>query len=452
MKFRTTLILALVLILGILGVVYLDKQDKSKEESDKQSEKILAYSGDDIRAIGIWPAGLMAVRDSAHWQLTQPIQTVGDDNNWNAIASMFEWAKMERIVSTEPAEYNSFGLLPPRAVLVLEGTRASDTLYVGDASPIGSLVYARKAGSPQVFLTTSSLWANVNKSLFELRDKSVLHFDQSKVTSLEIDNNKGNFYLSKEGGEWQLLRPQSYRADSPKIAELLNSLQYQKTTQFVAEQAHDVRSFGLDRPWAQVKLGLNSGLNSQVFSIGKASDVSFYARDGSRPMVFLVDSSFVNDLQVGLADLRDKKLLHINTSAVNGLTLTVSDTTFVCQKDTAGNWIMVEPFSRPVRGWKMTGILSDLDGSAAEGFVTESPGPLKPYGLDKPAIHCKLLQDGLVLDEFLLGKEKDLANRYAKTGRSEEIYLVKGTLFHKLNVRSSDLVETISPVAGLPQK
>lgn len=35
MRFRTTLILALVLALGILGVVYMDKQDKNKEKTER---------------------------------------------------------------------------------------------------------------------------------------------------------------------------------------------------------------------------------------------------------------------------------------------------------------------------------------------------------------------------------------------------------------------------------
>ena len=68
MRFRTTLFLALILLLGILGVVYLNKQDQAKEETKKSSEKILSYSGDNIIDIQLWPSGIHAIRDSNSWR------------------------------------------------------------------------------------------------------------------------------------------------------------------------------------------------------------------------------------------------------------------------------------------------------------------------------------------------------------------------------------------------
>ena len=99
MRFRTTLFLALILLLGILGVVYLNKQDQAKEETKKSSEKILSYSGDNIIDIQLWPSGIHAIRDSNSRRLLAPIRTDADQAIFDAIASMFDWAKAERVIS-----------------------------------------------------------------------------------------------------------------------------------------------------------------------------------------------------------------------------------------------------------------------------------------------------------------------------------------------------------------
>jgi hypothetical protein len=448
MKFRTTLILTLVLILGILGVVYLDKQDKAKEETTQKNEIVLPYAGEEIVQLGIWPAGIEAVRDSSGWQLLRPVRTAGDKINLNAIASMFEWAKMERTVSEDPGEYPAFGLLPPRAVLVLHSTSRTDTLYVGDESPVGSQIFARKAGHPEVFLTTTSLWSNINKTLFDLRDKNVLDFEQGKIAHLEIKNANGLFTLSKEGNQWQIMSPAAYQGDNNKISELLNSLQYQKAAQFIEENPRDLKPFGLDRPALQIRLGSSADSWVKTLAIGRMEDGTFYARDESRPPVFTVDSSFVRGLQVGLAALRNKKMVRFEPAAADGFEITVGDTTFICQKDTSGTWMVTQPFVSTARAWKITGLLNEVEKCEATGFITDAPASLKPFGLDKPRIHCRVTQQGTLTAELLIGKEKDLADLYAMTGSSKTVYLTKATLYEKLKVRSSDLVDNIPPAAG----
>ncbi len=444
MRFRTTLILALILILGILGVVYMNKKDQSAQNEKSADEKIVDYSGDEINAIGIWPAGFQAVRDSGGWSMQLPLRLRGDKNSWDAIASMFGWAKKERIVSSSPAEYASFGLLPPRAVLVLQAKGKTDTLYIGEDAAIGSLVYARKAGTPEVFLATSSLWGNLNKSLFDLRDKAVLDFESSSVHTLEIKIGKDLFKLGKEDNNWKIISPGTYPADQNKVSALLNALQYQKAARFVEENPRDLQAYGLDQPMIQYTLGRSPSSDPLMLAIGRAEGAQFYTRDGARPALFTVDSSFVNTLKVTLNDLRDKQLLHLSVTSVDGLELSVGDTTFVCQKDTAGSWTLTRPKAGRLRDWKISGLVSEIANTAAERFVSDAAPTLHPFGLDKPRIRCRVTQKGALLGELLLGKEVGGDVLYAKTGSGPAVYLVKRTLFEQLNVKSTDLLETSS--------
>lgn len=445
MKFRTTLALLLILALGIFGVVYMNRQDTAKEETAASSSKILTYSGTAISALHIEPGHFHARRDSSGWLLLQPIASRADTPALDAIASMFDWAKNERTVSSDPREYASYGLLPPRGVLVTESAGRRDTLYIGDNSPIGSFVYARKAGAPDVFLASSSLWTNINKSLFELRDKTILTLAPALVTAVEIKNSRGLFSIIKNGEVWQITAPRSYPADSRKITELLNSIQYQKAASVAAEQATDLVSYGLAVPSQQYRFRLAGSSAEQTLLIGRMEGGAFFARDAGRSLVFTVDSSFVRGLQFGLDDLRDKQVLQFNRETIDRIELTVGDTTFVCQKDSAANWQLVSPQKAALRGWRISSLLSDLETLTAEGFASDAPVSLKPFGLESPLIRCRLLVRGEFSGELQLGGFKDAALMYGKNGGSRTVYLLRRPFYEKLNLRLSDLVETSSP-------
>jgi len=443
MRFRTTLILALVLALGILGVVYMDKQEKNQEEADRESEKILAYSGEQVLGIHLLPAGIRAERDSSGWQLLAPVHTAGDKISLDAIASLFSWAKKERIVSDDANDHASFGLLPPRAILILTSASGLDTLFIGDDSQVGSFVYARKGNSPEVFLTTTSLWSNINKSLFDLRDKNILGFEQGRTDRLEIKNENGLFTMSKEGDSWLLHSPKALRADARKVADLLNALQYQKALRFVEEEPHDLSAYGFGRPAIEIRVGSPASVGLRTLSIGSFDAGSYYARDAARLPVFTVDSSFVHRFNVALNDLRDKGMLQFNSEMVSAVEISAGDTTYICHRDTAGSWQMLQPKTGPVRSWKMTGLISDLSSATAEGFAADEPASLRPFGLDQPRIRCRLLQKKDVIAEFLIGKNKDASTLYAMAGGGRTVYLIRSDLFDKLNTRSADLLESL---------
>lgn len=448
MNFRTTLALLLILALGIFGVVYMNRQDTAKEEAATSSRKILAYSGTAITALHIEPGNFQALRDSSGWVLSQPIQSRADSPILNAITSMFDWAKIERTVSSDPREYASFGLLPPRGVLVTESAVGRDTLYVGDDSPIGSFVYARKAGTADVFLASSSLWTNINKSLFDLRDKTILSLTPAQVTAVEIKNSRGLFNIVKNGEEWQITAPRSYPADSRKITELLNNIQYQKAASVAAEEAADLKPYGLALPLQQFRFRTSGATTESALQLGRMEGGVYFARDASRSIVFTVDSSFVRGLQLGLDDLRDKQVLEFARDAIDGIELSVGDTTFVCQKDSAANWQLIRPRGAPLRSWRISSLLSDLETLTAEGFASDAPASLKPFGLEKPPIRCRLLTQGVVAAEVLLGSFKDAALMYGKSGSGSTVYLLRRPFYEKLNLKLTDLVETSSPAAG----
>ncbi len=441
MKFRTTLILAIILALGIAGVVMMQKRDAQKEEAKKSEGKILTYWGEKIKEIIIQPSGIHAVRDSAGWNIIEPVRTEGEKGTLDAVANMFEWAKMEKVVSSDPSEYASFGLQPPRAVLVVKSDETQDTLYVGDRSPVGSFVYARKGGSTDVFQTTTSLEYNTTKSLFDYRDKKILSFDKNQVNSVEIKNRKGRFVLNKNGAYWDLVAPVSMRADATKINSILDRSSYQSAQAFIEEQPQDLKKYGLHKPAVELSLTLGVHRSVKTLQIGDLHEGKYYARDTAKPPVFTVDSSYVNLLLVGLGDLRNKKLTDFSTADVDRVEITVGDSLYVCVKDTSNDWSLVAPKQGGTKSWKISSILTDASTLKAEAFADDTPTSLKSYGLEPPRVKINFYRQSQLLAQVLYGKNKDDKLVYCKTGDEKAVALVKKESFDKANIKLNDIYQ-----------
>ncbi len=444
MNFKTTLILGLVLAVGVVLVLFVDKQDKEREEQKELEEKLLVIEKENINELYLQPSGIRVVRDTLKdtWKITEPVQTDADKQAIDNVLNMFDWAKTERAVSSDSSEYQVFGLDPARGKLVIVHNGHQDTLFLGDENPTGSFVFARKSGSPQVFLTTTTLKTHIEKNLFDLRDKRALAFEKSQVMRLYLKNQQGSFSLEREMGFWTLTSPLEARADKSTVDQLLNQLSSAKAKEFVAESPASGRAYGLDSPRYTLDLYIGADNAKKRLTIGDAADGVYYGKDESRKPVFTVDSSFVHKLDVDLYDLRYKKLTEITSGQVNKFTLDYVDSTIVCEKDTAGNWMIMEPVIQPAKSWKISSVNSAIGRLEAKEFVTQAPKSLRPYGLAKPQLRATFYdKDNNKIAELIFGKEKG-DQVYAKSEALKPVVLVDKDIVDDLYVSLDDLVDT----------
>lgn len=440
MNFKTTIILAVIFAIG-LGVISLMNKHEAKVQEEKKSEgKLLNITKEKIKEIILEPSGVHAVKDSNEWKIIAPVKTDGDKSSLDAIANMFNWAKIERVVSSDSSEYPEFGLAPEKGKLIVVHDAGSDTIYLGDRTPTNSYVFARKSGSPDVFLTTTSLQTYVEKKLFDLRDKRILVFDKNRVNTIELQNKHGKFVLEKSGGKWNLISPIKYEADETKVNSILNRLNSSRIREFVDEQPKSMKKYGLTRPAYKLDLLLGTEKAKKTLIVGKKHDGKYYAKDESKSPVFLVDSSFVKVLNVSLSDLRSKKISNFKTSDVDSIVLQFADSTLVFKKDTSNTWVLVEPVHKKTKSWKISSIASTIANLRVDEFVDDAPRSLVRYGLAKPAARGQFYQNGKLLIDVMVGKLKD-DKVYLKITDKKPVYLVKKYIYEKLRPKLSDLIE-----------
>jgi len=209
------------------------------------------------------------------------------------------------------------------------------------------------------------------------------------IEELTVKNDAGETTtLKKADGKWTMTAPFQTRASDMDASGIANALAGLDVTRVVEENPADVKEYGLDAPSVEIAFKSNGGKPSGKLLIGKktATGGSIYARKDDEKRVVLIGEYNSTTFNKSTFDLRDKAIVTVDRSKVDGLDVVLDKSGFALAKK-EGDWSMVKP------------IVARADTSAADGLVTAVEslqmksivGPsatadeLKRYGLDKPS-------------------------------------------------------------------
>ena len=156
---------------------------------------------------------------------------------------------------TDLAQY---GLAQPRTTVtaVARAPRAPDAAARRQDARRGERLRqdarVRRASSPSPPTPTGAF----DKKPFDLRDRDVLHVKRDEVRTLEVTGPEGAYALASDGAEWAFARPLATRAGRWSVDGLLGALEGLRMESMAAEDAKDLKKFGLDTPARTVTLGL----------------------------------------------------------------------------------------------------------------------------------------------------------------------------------------------------
>jgi hypothetical protein len=315
------LLIAAVLLAALSGVVWWAKkhpQPSATSSSTSTSPKLADIPDAQIQSIDLKKRDGSAV-DLAHkdgkWVITAPESYPADQDAASSVASALSPLTADSIVDDNPADLAKYGLKSPSlTVTVHEKNGKSPELLFGDDVPAGSLVYARLESSPKVYAVSSSVKTSFDKSVNDLRDKRLLTFDSNKLTRADLISAKSDIEFGKNNqGDWEILKPQPYRADSFQVEELLRKLTDAKMD--LSGSAEDAKktsaAFASGQLVATVKVTDASG--TQTLDVRKNKD-DYYARSSVVKGTYKVSSDLGKELEKPLDDFRNKKIFDFGFS------------------------------------------------------------------------------------------------------------------------------------------
>jgi hypothetical protein len=377
----TSTLILLVIALGFGGYLYF-VDSKRPLEDETAKKKVFAAEPDKVNQLQVKSSTgeVTTLRKGADgaWTITAPSQAPADRTAAGDIATSLANLEEDRVVDEAATDLKTYGLAPPQVEVTfhVEGEEEPKQLLVGDKNPSGLGLYAKLPGNNRVFLVTTGLETTIDKSSFDLRDKTVLAFEQPKVTSIELVSSGQTTRVEKAGDEWKLVKPVQAPADFVGVSGLLGQLQSAQMTALKdrPEDLKDLRQYGLDRPAAVAIIG--TGDSSLRLELGGTADEgSVWARDPSKAAVFSVNTSIADELKKTPADLRRKEVFDFRSHNVTRFEITRGKNTraFERVKGTGENavdtWNQVVPDVKTADSSNLEGALLEFSNLRAESFV-----------------------------------------------------------------------------------
>lgn len=461
MRFKGTLIL-LVLCLALGGYLYFYeiKGGEKREKAKEAENRFWKLEAKDIQQIELSAPGrsVVAVRKGENeWQITAPRVLDADAEELNRMANSASNIQREGMVEPNTSDAKKFGLDPPKSSLKVRLKDGKEyRLDFGADNPTGSSAYASVPGSGTVYLVNSATARAFDKQLDDLRNRSVLKFEQPQAKSLTVRSPKGLIHLVKDNDDrWWIEGEHRIAADSPGVRGMLNALCYGRVKEFLNGDPAEYANLGLDNPLidATVTYGENRAIKrlrigteksklrkktgkTEPAGSGEASSEIYLAKDESRTDLFFVEKELVDKLLKSADEVRDKALASFQRWDIDSIVLTNSKGVFQLSKS-GGEWFLGE--SKKKAKWEaVNGILDALEKPVKEWL--NKPAAPATYGLDKPAIRAVLKKGADVIIDCSLSKESK-NGFYARIQGDPAVKVADPESFRKLDIGEADLAE-----------
>jgi hypothetical protein len=372
-------LLAILVALG--AYLYFVESKRDPAETGEKRDKVFTVEADAIEEVTVKAESgerTTLRKTGSEWQLVEPTTAPADATEISGITSNLARLEQERLVEENPSDLAEFGLAEPRIEVSFKAGGNEQRLLIGSKTPTGADLYAKTSASPRV---SSYLESTLNRKPFDLRDKTALKFERDAADSLEIVTAGGTLSFGKKDGAWQIVQPPGARADSAAIEGLiarLSSLQMKAIPE-------DVKATGLDKPAATVRIGAGSAQTTLLVG-GPAEEGAVYARDASRPAVFTVESSLLDELKKDAGEYRQKDIFDARAFNTTAIEIERGSEKLAFEKKD-GKWHQSVPAAKEADAAKLDALLSALTSARAYSFVPAlSPGA-------KPELAVSLASD-----------------------------------------------------------
>jgi len=421
MRGLTSTLILVVVLAGLGAYIYFVDSKRpaaSLDGSPETKEKVFTVDTDKINEIRVTYQGETSLLRKAEggWQMIEPTAMAADPPEVIGLATALGGVDIVRVVDENATDLEQFGLANPLITVAFKADGgAAGTLKLGNKNATQGEIYAVRNDEKRVFQVSAFQETSFNRKPFDLRDKKILKFDRDKADSLVLVKRANTIELSRAGSEWRVVKPVPSRSDYSAVEGFLTRLSSSNMSKLLEENPKDLAKYGLDKPAMTVTIGAGSA--KTVLEVGKARDGETYARDASRPTVFMVDTTLQGDLEKSFDDYRKKELFEFRPFYVARLRAVLDapggPKTYEFEK---------QPPATPAdpETWKVTRVggssdtadqaamddlLNKLVGIRAESFVDAKTRT----GIDKPALVISASYDDGKFERVRFGQVGEVA-------------------------------------------
>jgi Domain of unknown function (DUF4340) len=429
---------AVVAVAGLAAYIFLVEQKREPGTAEKPKEKLFTLDKAKVKEVKIARTSgetIRLVKSGAEWRMAEPMAVAADPTAVESLLSSLEGLEVQDEASANAPKLADYGLATPRLELtvVADGAKEALRLFLGEKLVDGSGVYAKLPDKPRVFTIASFVESSLDKKAFDFRDRDFLKIKRDAVKTLAVSGPEGSYALARDDkGEWAFKAPLATKAGRWAVDGLLGSVENLRMDSVAAEDAKDLKPFGLSKPARTVTLGLADG-STRTLEIGAATaDKKYQVRQSGSAMVAIVPPALVDELAKGMGNLRAKRLLEVATYDVESFDATLAGAKKTYAKTTAkdkdgvetSKWKRTAPEAKELETSKVEDALFKVGGVEASELIDAPKGDAE-YGLDAPAFQLAIrMGAGKGQSELSVGKKGDAA--YARRSGDAAVLKLEG--------------------------
>jgi hypothetical protein len=190
--------------------------------------------------------------------------------------------------------------------------------------------------------------------------------DSSAVNMIDIVTPKQTIRFEKEGTDWFLKEPLTYKADNSSINGLLHEVKGLRIKSIASSNTDKHSLFKVDSSGIRVTL-FEHGNEKASFYVGKSgpSYTDTYVRKASSNDVVLVDAQLSYTFSKPVKEWRDKTIFSVPQQNITGVNFQYGDTTFTLLQS-GGAWLIGKDSTKESN---VTSLLSSLSKVTADDFL-----------------------------------------------------------------------------------
>jgi hypothetical protein len=434
MSFKKTIIWAVILA-GIIGVYYLQKDLAEKKEKEELKAKELTeiHEKNITRVELITPRERIVVaKDETKrvgFNIVEPIETVADTEAVYRLVRAVIDRDWDKVVAEKTDDLTQFGLDKPYITFTVKTEKKSLTILIGDDTPVGYSVYAMIKGKSEVITVSRGMKSDLDKTVFDIRERTLVPFRKDEVGRFRLSIKETEIAAEKDNeGKWRLTSPLFSPADEEQIVSFLDEWEKGRIKAFVSEHPKSLAPYGLEKPRGQLSLFIGEGLAEQRLLIGKINEegTGYYARRTSGDTVFVIPKQLIEDIPLADYDWREKHLFSFDQEKVTRIEVETGVERTIIEKKGEDEWELTSPIKTNGDNWEISGLISTARFSRVKKFIDE-PEEGDAYGFEKPtaSISIKLEEEKEPLTLLIGGKSEKPEGYYARTNKSQLVYILE---------------------------
>lgn len=279
-------------------------QQADRPPDQWRDNSVLGISEWDVKSFVLkTPAGRWQLRRTdGDWAIEQPEHLRADTAAVNQLLSQVAQAKLAKVVQESDARRERFGLASPR--LQLEVTlNSGEQRSLSLGNKVGDQYYAEDSSRPMVFLVPASLYDQLNRRLFDLRDKKLLHALPEDFSRLEYRAGNLHFVWTVDReGKWVVAEPASDRNKEVANWKVFDPLSSATANEIFDHPPPAVAAL-LARPAVTIELTRKDGTRKTI-RLTRAEGDHIYASVSDSPGIYRLPKQTLEDLTFhAVADL-----------------------------------------------------------------------------------------------------------------------------------------------------